>query len=183
MWKLIFGGVVVLAIGFVVFVAARPAEFEVTRSIRIAAAPETVFARVNDLHQWNAWSPWAKIDPHAKNSFHGPDAGAGSSFSWSGNKDIGEGKMTVVESRPNELVKIRLEFYRPFRAVHMAEFVFQPEAGGTAATWTMRGKNTFLSKCIGLFMSSDQMLGGFFETGLVQLKAVSETALPGAAPR
>jgi len=29
--------------------------------------------QVNDFHQWDAWSPWAKLDPDAKITFEGPD--------------------------------------------------------------------------------------------------------------
>jgi len=76
---------VLIAVGvlvscFVVVVALRPGEFKVTRSATIAAPPEAVFAQVNDLHNWEAWSPWAKLDPAARNSYEGPPAGVGAAF-------------------------------------------------------------------------------------------------------
>src|SRR5438552_10530725 len=87
---------------FVVVVALQPSEFRIVRSATISAPPSDVFAQVNDFHNWEAWSPWAKLDPAAKNSFEGPSAGTGAIFKWSGNGDVGEGIMTLTESRPSE---------------------------------------------------------------------------------
>src|SRR3569623_1821800 len=92
---------VLLVGGFAIVVAVQPADYKVTRSGTLAAAPATVFAQVNDFHQWEAWSPWAKLDPGAKNSVEGPPAGTGAAFAWAGNKEVGEGRMTITESRPS----------------------------------------------------------------------------------
>jgi hypothetical protein len=163
-----------MAIGLVVVIAGRPDEFVVSRSTWIDAAPEKVFPRVNELRKWEDWSPWAKIDPHATTTFEGPAAGAGSAMSWDGNKKVGAGKMTIVESQPSERVGIRLEFLRPFQATNMAEFRFQPESGKTFVTWSMRGKNNFFFKVFGLLMNCDDMVGKDFEKGLASLKVVVE---------
>jgi hypothetical protein len=64
------------------------------------------------LRKWEAWSPWAKLDPTAKSTLEGPSAGVGAVFAWSGNNQIGEGRMTITDSRPNELVRFRLETNR-----------------------------------------------------------------------
>src|SRR4051794_28658167 len=95
-------GVIVLIV--LVVAAFQPPEYVVTRTASIPASPAAVFARVNDFHQWEAWSPWAKRDPAAKNSFEGASAGTGAVFAWAGNKEVGEGRMTITESRPSELV-------------------------------------------------------------------------------
>jgi hypothetical protein len=165
----------VVIIGLVIVVSLRPAEFRVMRSTRIVARPEAVFAEVNDLHRWEAWSPWAKLDPNAKSTYEGPRAGVGAVFAWSGNNQVGEGRMTIVESRPNELVGFKLEFTRPFKATNAAEFTFRPEGNQTVVTWTMSGKNNFLSKAMGLFVNCDTMVGGQFEKGLTTMKSVVET--------
>lgn len=164
---------VVVAV-FLVFVAFQPDDFRVSRSAPIAAPPAEIFAKVNDFHQWEAWSPWAKLDPAAKNSFSGPPSGVGSVFSWSGNSEVGEGSMTLVESRPDELIRIKLDFTRPMKASNDVEFVFTPGRTHTRVTWTMTGKNNFVGKAVGLVMNCDKMVGGMFEKGLANLKAVSE---------
>ncbi len=165
----------VIVIGLAVFIASRPAEFRVTRSGNILAPPQTVFALVNHLHHWEAWSPWAKLDPEAKHAYDGPASGVGAAFAWASNKKIGQGRMTITESRASELIRIRLEFVKPFKATNTAEFVFAPEGKGTTVTWTMMGRNNFMSKAMQLFIDCDKMLGGYFEKGLAQLKSVAET--------
>ena len=106
MIKKILISLVVLVAVFAGVVAMQPSEFSVERTATIAAPAAAVFAQVNDLHKWDAWSPWAKLDPNAKNGFEGAPSGKGAVFTWSGNDQIGEGRMTIVESQPNELIKI-----------------------------------------------------------------------------
>jgi hypothetical protein len=166
---------------FVIVVAMRPAEFRVTRSTSITAPASAVFAQVNDFHKWEAWSPWAKMDPAAKNSFNGATAGTGAGFAWSGNNKVGEGSMTIAESRPNGLIRINLEFLKPFKASSMAEFTFKQEGNQTVVTWSMSGKNKFIGKAISLFMDCDNMVGGQFEQGLANMKSVSEAAAKSGA--
>jgi len=165
-----------IAILFIVVIAGRPDEFVVSRSTKISAPPERVFPHVNDLHQWEAWSPWAKLDPDAKHSFAGADSGTSAAMAWEGNKKIGAGKMTITESQPSELIRFRLEFIRPFPATNTAEFNFKPEGGRTVVTWTMLGKTNFFFKEFGLFMNCDDMVGKDFEKGLATLKSVAEAA-------
>jgi hypothetical protein len=109
-------------------------------------------------------------------TYAGPPAGTGAIYAWAGNGEVGEGRMTLTESRPNELIRIKLEFLKPFPSTSAAEFAFKPEGNRTAVTWSMVGENTFVAKAIGLFMSMDAMIGGYFEQGLAQMKSVAETS-------
>ena len=170
--KYVLSALMVIVAAFVVIVALQPSDFRVTRSAAITAPPEAVFVQVNDLHRWEAWSPWAKLDPAAKNSYEGPAAGVGAAFSWAGNSQVGVGRMTITESRPNDLIRMNLEFIKPFKATNITEFTFKPEGNLTVVTWTMSGKNNFLSKAVGLFMDCDKMVGGEFEKGFENLKTV-----------
>src|ERR1043165_2819590 len=126
-----------IALLFVIVVAGQPCEFKVTRTAKISAPPERVFPHVNNLHQWEAWSPWAKLDPNAKNSFSGPDAGTGAAMAWEGNCKIGVGKMTITDSQPGGIVRFRLDFEKPMKATNTAEFTFLPDGGGTIVAWSM----------------------------------------------
>ncbi len=162
----------VLVVAFLVVVATRPDGFRVSRSATIPAPVEIVFAQVNDLHRFQDWSPWAKIDPNCKLTFDGPPAGPGASFAWAGNKQVGEGRMTCIESQPGALVKFRLEFLKPFKATNTTEFNFKVVGDQTDVTWTMYGKNNFLAKAFSLFMECDKMIGPDFEKGLANLKAI-----------
>ena len=167
--------VVIIGI-FALIVAMQPADYRIERSATIAAPTPVVFNQVNDFHNWQAWSPWTKLDPSAKNSFEGPSSGDGAIFAWSGNDKIGEGRMTITESQPTDLVKIKLDFIRPFADTANVDFTFKPQGEQTQVTWGMAGHKNFLGKAICLFMNMEKMVGPDFERGLAQLKTVSETA-------
>jgi uncharacterized protein YndB with AHSA1/START domain len=163
-----------IALIFIVVIAGRPDEFVVSRSATVSASPDKVFPRVNDLHKWEAWSPWAKLDPNAKSTFSGADAGTGAAMAWDGNNKVGAGTMTITESRPGELIRFRLDFQKPMKAVNTAEFTFRPDGNQTVVTWSMAGKSNFMGKCFGLFMDCEKMVGCQFEKGLASLKSVTE---------
>lgn len=157
-------------------VALQPSDFRVERSITVAAPAAVVFAEVNDFHRWEAWSPWAKMDPAMKQTYEGAPAGVGAVYSWVGNGQVGEGRMTILESKPGELVRINLEFFKPFAATNTATFVFTPTGDQTTVTWSMTGKNNFVGKAMCLVMSMDKMVGGEFEKGLADIKSLAEAA-------
>src|SRR5207237_779912 len=156
-------------------------DFRVARSAEMAAPPAVVYAQIADFHRWDAWSPWAKLDPAMKTSFQGADAAVGSSYGWTGNDKVGEGRMTIVGLQPAQKIDIKLEFMRPFASTNETTFEFAPKGAGTAVTWTMAGKNNFIGKAFSLVMNMDKMIGGDFERGLAQLKTVSESAVGHAA--
>lgn len=163
--------VVVLVGGFLGVAALQPNEFRVMRTTIIAAPPEAIFPNINDLHEWQTWSPWAKLDPAAKNTFEGAAAGEGAEFSWSGNSQVGAGKMTIIQSHPNDFVRIKLDFEKPMKATDTADFSLTKKDGDeTLVTWTMYGPNLFMGKVMGLVMNMDKMVGSQFEQGLANLK-------------
>lgn len=175
MAKIIILIVLLILVALVIVISVQPADFRISRSATIAAPPSAVFPHVNDLHRWEAWSPWAKLDPAMKQTYEGSPAGLGAITSWTGNGKVGEGRMTILESRPDELVRIKLEFLKPFTATNEAEFTFKPEGSGTLVTWTMTGRNNFISKAMGLVMNMEKVIGGQFDQGLGTLKSVAET--------
>jgi hypothetical protein len=175
MLKWTLAAVAAVIVVFLIVVALQPSDFRIERSATMRAPAPAAFAQVNDFQNWQAWSPWEKVDPALKRQYDGPKAGTGAVYAWQGNKDVGEGRMTIMESRPAEVVRIKLEFFKPFAATNTAEFSFKPAgADSTAVTWSMAGQNTFLSKAISLFIDMDRMVGGMFDQGLTQMKAIVE---------
>ena len=165
-----------------IFIATRPADFHVERSVTIAAPAEAAFTQVNDFHRWAAWSPFEKLDPNMKRTFDGAPTGVGSGYGWSGNDKAGEGHMTIVESLASSKIGIRLEFTKPMAATNRATFTFATAATGTKVTWAMDGKNNFVAKAFHLVMDMDKLVGGEFEKGLDTLKSIAErTPAPAAA--
>jgi hypothetical protein len=173
--KILIGLALVIVV-FLIVVATRPSEFRVERSASISAPPAAIFPYVNELKKWEVWNPWGKIDPAMKLTYDGPPAGKGASYAWVGNREVGEGKLTIAESRPNELVRCQMEFYKPMAGTSEAQFTFQPEGNQTKVTWTMTGKNSFIAKAMCMFMNMDKMIGGQFEKGLADMKAAVEAA-------
>jgi hypothetical protein len=174
LWLYILIGIAAVILILVIFIAMRPADFRYARSSVIAAPASVIFPHVNDFKKMDVWSPWLKFDPNVKITHEGPPSGVGAIETWNGDKNVGSGRMTVVESRPNELIRLKLEFFRPFAATNTAEFTFEPQAGGTTVTWAMTGKYNFITKGMGLFMNMDKMIGGNFEKGLADLKKIAE---------
>jgi hypothetical protein len=158
---------------FLIVVAIQPADFRLARTVAIDAPASAVFPYVNELRRFDDWSPFAKIDPNMKKTYEGPEAGVGASYSWNGNDNAGEGKMTIVESRPGEVVFMKLEFTRPMACENKVEFRFEPKGDQTHVSWIMTGTNGFIGKAFHLLLV-DRMVGGQFEEGLAKLKSLSE---------
>lgn len=176
--KILIGLVVVIAI-FLVVVATRPADFRVERSATIAAPAQALFEQVNDHRKFAVWNPFLKLDPNVKNTYSGPDSGVGAVCSWDGNKDIGAGSSTITESKPGELVRMRMDWKRPMTGVATVDFTFKPDGDKTVVTWAMYGKNGFMGKAVSIFMDCDKMCGPPFEQGLADLGKIV-TAAPAA---
>jgi hypothetical protein len=170
----IFLGVVAIIGVLCVVIASRRNDFKIARSATMAAPPAAVFEQVNDFHKWDAWSPWVKMDPNAKSTFEGPTSGEGAKMSWDGNSDVGAGNMTIVESQPNDHVRIMLDFIKPFEGTCDVLMKIEPAGDQTKLTWNMAGKNNFIAKAIGLFMDCDKMVGEQFEKGLANMKGIVE---------
>jgi len=176
MIKKILLGLVIIVVLLLVVIALQSSTYHVERTATINAPAPVVFAQVNDFHKWNAWSPWAKLDPAMKQTFEGAPAGNGAVYTWTGNKEVGEGRMTITESRPSDLIKIKLDFIRPFAATNDTSFTFKPNGNQTTVTWSMTGEKNFIAKAFHLVVNMDKMIGGDFEKGLAQMKAVAEAA-------
>jgi hypothetical protein len=147
----------------------RPADFRVERSASLAATPVALFEHVNDHRKFNVWSPWAKLDPNVKNIYSGPVAVC----SWQGNSEVGAGTATIIDSKPGELVRLRMDWKKPMAGTATVEFTFKPQGEKTLVTWSMHGKNNFVGKVFSLFMDCDTMVGPQFEKGLVSLGEIA----------
>jgi hypothetical protein len=171
--KALLSLVVLLGV-FLLYVALQPSTFRVERSIAVAAPAPQIFPHVNNLKNTQAWNPWLKLDPAAKVAYAGPAAGVGASSTWAGDRNVGEGRQTITESRANELVRSRLDFIKPFAGTSTAEFTLKPQGGQTVVTWALFGENNFFSRIFCVFMNQDKMIGEPFERGLASLKAIVE---------
>lgn len=174
MIKVILIVVVLVIAGILIFAATRPDSFRVERSTSITAPPDKVFALVNDLNSWRSWSPYEAKDPNMRRTLGSVTAGKGAVYEWEGDKNVGQGRMEIVESTPPSRVGIKLDFLKPFEAHNTAEFTMEPQGDGTKVTWAIFGPMPYVSKLMGLFFDMDKMIGKDFEVGLATLKSVAE---------
>jgi len=150
------------------------AEFEVVRSITIAADPARVHGLINDFHQWTAWSPWEDLDPELSRDYSGPDTGVGARYAWQGNRKTGQGSMEITGSTP-ERIDLRLLFIKPWKADNKVDFTLTPVGdAGTEVTWRMTGSNSGLQALFTKLFNMDKLVGKDFDRGLTRLKAASE---------
>jgi hypothetical protein len=170
----ILGIIIAIAvIALLVVAAMQPDTFRIERSIAIKAPPEKIQPLISDFKAWAAWSPWEKKDPAMKRSYGGPERGKGATYAWEGNKDVGSGKMEILEAEPLK-VAIRLLFLKPFESTNTAEFTLTPQGDTTTVKWAMFGSANYLQKVMCVFFSMDKLVGPDFEAGLAALKSTAE---------
>jgi uncharacterized protein YndB with AHSA1/START domain len=164
-----------IAIAVVLILAAtKPDTFRIERSATINAPAEKIFAVLSDFHQWTGWSPWEHRDPALKRTFGGAERGKGAVYAWEGNKNVGSGRMEILEANAPSKLVIKLDFFKPFEAHNTAEFTMLPQGSATNVHWLMRGPAPFMSKVMQVFMNFDKMVGKDFEEGLANLKQLTE---------
>ena len=167
--------ILAIAIAVVLILAAtKPDSFRVRRSLPIKAPPETLFALINDFHRWGTWSPWENKDPAMKRTFSGAPSGTGAVYAWDGNRNVGSGRMEILDSAAASKIVIKLDFFKPFEGHNTAEFTMLPQGDATTLTWLMHGPAPFMSKMMQVFMNLDRMIGKDFEVGLANLKKLTE---------
>ena len=171
--------VLAIAIAIVLILAAtKPDTFSVQRAAVVRAPAEKVFPLINDFHHWATWSPWENKDPAMKRTYSGAQSGRGAVYAWDGNKNVGSGRMEILDASSPSKIVIKLDFFKPFEGHNTAEFTMLPHGDGTSAAtnviWLMHGPAPFMSKVMQVFMNMDSMIGKDFEIGLANLKRLAE---------
>lgn len=160
--------VILLAISFLL-----PSQQRIESTVKINAPIQMVFEQVNDLRNWERWSPWKKMDPMMEMSYSNPPAGKGAFYNWkSSNPRLGNGKMILTEVIPNKKIVTALDFEKWHDA--SAEFIFEEEKNTVKVTWSMVhdiGSNPF-NKYAALFQKG--AMRKMFDQGLTTIKINSE---------
>ena len=167
--------ILAIAIAAVLILAAtKPGVLRVQRSTSIKAPAEMIFPLINDFHQWRNWSPYENKDPAMKRTYSGAERGKGAVYAWEGDKNVGSGRMEILDASAPQKIVIKLDFFTPFEGHNTAEFTMLPQGDGTHVTWVMYGPANFMSKLIQVFLNLDNMIGKDFEAGLANLKTLTE---------
>lgn len=171
----IAAGIAIVLVGaLLAYAATKPGEIRVQRMASIKAPADKIFPFINDFQAWQAWSPYEAKDPAMKRELSGPSAGKGAAYAWEGNKEVGQGRMEILDSAAPARVLIKLTFLKPMANEGTAEFTLAPNGDGTDVTWTMVMPAPLLSKVMSVFFDLDQMIGKDFEVGLANLKTRAE---------
>jgi uncharacterized protein YndB with AHSA1/START domain len=177
MFEVIVVVVIILAVAIaavLVLAMTKSSTLRVQRSISIQAPPERIFPLISDFHQWLHWSPYERKDPAMKRTYEGAANGKGAVYAWNGDKNVGSGRMEILEASAPQRIVIKLDFFTPFEGHNTAEFTMLPQGDGTHVTWLMHGPARFMTRLIQVFMNLDNMIGKDFEAGLANLKTITE---------
>jgi len=164
----------VIIAAILILAATKPATLRVQRAVSINAPPERIFSLISDFHQWLSWSPYEQKDPAMKRTYSGAERGKGAVYAWDGDKNVGSGRMEILETSAPQKIVIKLDFFTPFEGHNTAEFTMLPQGDGTHVTWLMHGPANFMSRLIQVFINLDKMIGKDFEAGLANLKTLTE---------
>lgn len=175
MLKILFIVIAVLFVAVLVYAARRPDSFRTERATVIKAPPEKIFPLINDFRRWDAWSPWEKVDPAIKRTYGSVGSGKGAVYEWRGNKEVGQGRMEIIDSSPSSKLVLKIDFIAPFEAHNTIEFTLAPQGDSTTVTQAMFGPSPYFFKLMGLFINCDKMVGEKQEEGLANLKAIVES--------
>lgn len=160
--------------GVLIFAATKPDVFRVARSTSIKATPDKIFPLINEFRNWASWSPYEHRDPAMKRTYSGAESGKGAIYEWDGNSNVGAGRIEITDTTPPSKVMINLDMLKPFEAHNNVVFTIEPNGETTSVTWAMSGPVPYFAKIMHVFMNVDRMVGGDFETGLANMKAVAE---------
>ncbi len=164
-------GILLLALILISFLL--PADVKVSRSIVVNAPVDRVFDQVNDLRNWEKWSPWKRMDPTMVMTFSNPPIGQNAFYKWeSKDKHMGKGTMTLAKVVANEEIVTAIEFGDGYKGT--SDFRFAHKGDGIEVTWHMENHVGMMpwSKYFGLMMKSQ--LKKSFDSGLKALKFYTE---------
>jgi uncharacterized protein YndB with AHSA1/START domain len=165
-----------MVVAFVIIVALQPSELYIERTALIEASPEIVFDQLDDFEHYAQWNPWDGLDPGMRKTYSGPESGVGAAYEWSGNEQVGAGRIEISSLTPPREVVWKLHFTAPFEATNTTRMVLEPEGEHTRVTWTLEGVNDFMGKAVGLVMDMDAAVGADYERGLAKLDALARAA-------
>ena len=165
----------VAVVAILAYASTRPDTFSVQRTLRIKAPAERIFPLIDSPRAMNRWSPFIAPDPAIKIDYLGPENGTGAAHTWSGNRQVGAGRYEIVESIAPTRTVAKLDMRTPIEAHNTVEFTLSPQGNETSVTWAMSGRQPLMAKVASVFIDCDKMVGGPFEQGLANLRAIVET--------
>jgi uncharacterized protein YndB with AHSA1/START domain len=166
--------IAVSLLGVLGVAATKPDTLRVVRTTLVQAPPEKIFAFINDFRLWSAWSPYEARDPSMQRTYGNVTVGRGAVYEWSGDRNVGQGRMEIIAADAPSRVAIKLDIVKPMEGHNIVTFSLQTVGRDTEVTWAMDAPMPYMSRVMSVFINMDTMIGKDFEVGLAKLKAVSE---------
>jgi uncharacterized protein YndB with AHSA1/START domain len=145
----------------------------VSRSARIQATPDRIFPLIDDLRQWERWSPWEELDPNMTHTYSGAERGLGAVHEWKGNRKAGQGRMEITSVDPPRSIDVDLTFIKPFKSNNTTRFELAESGPETTLTWSMVSPVTVMSRIAGIFMNLEKRIGNDFDRGIAKLSRLA----------
>ena len=154
-----------------------PATTRIVHTVRIQAAPETLYPRLATLRRWPEWTAWnTNRFPDVQFEFRGPATGVGSTMIARG-KSSGDGAVEITRADPARGVDYQLDFEHG-RQIFLGSIICETNSGALDVTWTLQAKwaGHPLKRYVGLVL--DPLMGGDMQQGLDNLKRECEAGDP-----
>jgi uncharacterized protein YndB with AHSA1/START domain len=182
-WIALVAIVIAVAIaGLLIYAATLPDVFTVQRTTSVNAPADKIFPLINDYKNWTLWSPYEHRDPAMTRTFSGSASGRGAVYAWDGDKNVGSGRMEIIDVAPPHKIIIKLDFFKPFKSSNVAEFTIEPKGPTTNVTWAMRAPLPYRMKIFHALIDCEKMCGKDFAAGLASMKAAAEGETGHVAP-
>jgi DNA gyrase inhibitor GyrI len=158
----------ILIIGFSIYIGVQPNSFDVTRTKTINAPQSVVYNNIIDFKNWEAWSYWKEENPETVITLAEQTEGIGGAYAWEDND--GQGPMTSITQdmefgdNPKSEVTWNLK---------------PNEDGATEVTWNIVGKKLpFGFKIFSTLMGGiEEQIGPHIERGLTLLDSVLQAEM------
>ena len=175
MIKKIFSLLVLIIACVCLYASTKPDYFTYQKEGIFSATPDKVFPYLNSFKLGNEWIPFGEEDPNMIKEYSGSDSGVGAKHHFSGNNEVGEGNLEILEVIPNQQVKINLSMLRPMAGENLVTYKLEPiDSSKTKFIWSIEGNQPFIGKVFSIFIDCEKMMGGKFEKGISNLKKIVE---------
>jgi hypothetical protein len=143
---------------------------QVERARIIHTTPKEAFELVNNLHHWKYWSPWHQVDPEAEWTYNDIPSGKGASYTWKSKiLSVGEGRLTITESKPYQYIITEMDFGPKGIATSKIYFDHVPE--GVQVKWTLDNEIGWnpVGKYVSIFMKG--LISKSYDEGLKNMES------------
>jgi effector-binding domain-containing protein len=166
----------ILVIGFSIFVAVQPNSFKVSRSKIIQAPQSVIYNNVIDFKNWKDWSSWVEKDPSISITLAEQTKGIDGSYSWEDKNGVS--RMKTIAAKPSTSITQEMQVADyPKSDVNWTFEAIDEET--TKVTWQIEGKDLpFGFKMAIAFMGSmDDQIGPDYERSLTKLDSVIQAEM------